>query len=159
MKSIMRAATVLAVITATAPGIVDAQEANCRGQCDGIGTVVANTASPAASTSDDPAKTIGELLGNQTLSTVTTVVVTHAPLDDTTRSSFITGMTVAEGAVNGDVRPTVEAAVSIGGSLGGGIGSGIAGTMGAGTSLGGSIVPLGPLAALGGALNGIASGN
>ncbi len=155
MKSIMRAASVLAMITATTPGIANVSDTNCSGPCDGVGTIVTNNPS-SASSSDEASKAIGELVGDKTLSTVTTIVATHAPLDETTRSAFVSGMATAGGALNSDVRPTVEAAMGIGGSLGGGIGSGTAGTTGLGTALGGA---LGPVAALGGALGGLASGH
>jgi hypothetical protein len=157
MKWIMRVATVFATITSTAPSIVYAQQTNCSEQCDGAGVVVANTSLPT-STFDNGAKAIGELVGDKTLSNVTTVVTTDVPLDDTTRSSFVTGMTTAGGALNSYAKPTVEAAIGIGGSPGGAIGSGAASAMGAGTSVGGSMMPTGPLAALGGTLNRITSG-
>jgi hypothetical protein len=158
MKWIMRVAMIFATITSTAPSIVYAQQTNCSEQCDGAGVVVANTSLPT-SKFDNGAKAVGELVGDNALSNVTTVVTTNVPLDDTTRSNFITGMTAAGGALNSYAKPTVEAAIGIGGSLGGGIGSGAASTMGAGTSLGGSMMPTAPLAALGGTLSRITSGN
>lgn len=158
MKSIMPVAMVLAAIASTAPDIAGAQETNCGAQC-AVGSVLPNAASPAPSTSDDAAQAIGEMLGDKMLSTATTAVATRAPLDDTTRSSFMTGMTIAGGALNSYFKPTVTGIMTTGGSLGSSMGSGAAGGLTSGAPLGGGTMTSGPLGAIGGVIDGIASGH
>jgi hypothetical protein len=157
MKSIVRVAAFLGVIVVVAPAMVGAQEADCSAQCNGNGTVDLNTATSASRASDIGANVIGEMVGDKTLSSVTTVVVAQGSLDDTSASSLSSAIAAAGGALDRSAKPTVEAAVSLGASLGGSIAAGGAGPIGTGTPLNASIMLAGPMAALGGALNGIAS--